>query len=706
MKSYNRIKIILLVVLGLGFVLIPTFAFIVNLEIGNGAKNSENNNDITLDNKNLRISKVSGKIHIINNWTAAKSAGICTGTGTYSEPYVIGDLVIDAGGSGSPIRIEHSDVYFIIENCTLSNSQLSYQNAGIHLNSVDNGRLIDNNCSSNYYGIYLSSSYNITISGNNVSDSLNNGIYLTGSSTHNRITNNTVSHNNGNGIHIYQCDRNTVRDNIISNNSDGIYSYSSKHLTVTGNEINHNDGDGLYNDYSDYITITGNRINDNAENGIYLYRTDNNNIIGNVINNNTGDGIYFYNYPYYYYSYDSSYNAVLGNNISDNYNGIRLSGTNNTLLGNRMVGCGLVIEGTLDNMRSHIINSSNFVNDKPLYYYIDKDYLGPDNFTNAGQILLVNCDNSLIFNLTLSNCSTGISLYYSNNNNISENIANNNSDNGIYLSNSHYNNITGNTANNNSDGIHLQSTYGNALSNNRVSNNSEHGIYLSNSYGWYYEANSIIENDVNHNFYGIYLSNFRNSIITANNVSNNQWGIYLTSSSQNNNVSENDISFNFYGIRLGWECDSNTIVRNNIMNNYYGIYLYYCKCNTISGNIFSGNNVDIQGTQEECNPLPFGTDIIIVALIVIFVAIAIIVVGVIIQKRIQTNKTRLPKDEVARYKVLKEREMYKAPAREIPPVKMKALPTNVSRCPYCRTLMNDDWVFCKKCGSKSEKKMW
>lgn len=38
---------------------------------------------------------VSGKIHIDNNWTAAKSAGICTGNGTYSEPYVIDDLMVE-----------------------------------------------------------------------------------------------------------------------------------------------------------------------------------------------------------------------------------------------------------------------------------------------------------------------------------------------------------------------------------------------------------------------------------------------------------------------------------------------------------------------------------------------------------------------------------------------------------------------------------
>ena len=77
------------------------------------------------------------------NWSVAKADGICTGNGTYSEPYIIEDLVIDAGGSGSCISIENSDVYFIIENCTLYNSG-GYYTAGIKLSYVDNSQLINN----------------------------------------------------------------------------------------------------------------------------------------------------------------------------------------------------------------------------------------------------------------------------------------------------------------------------------------------------------------------------------------------------------------------------------------------------------------------------------------------------------------------------------------------------------------------------------
>ncbi|GAG58863.1 unnamed protein product, partial [marine sediment metagenome] len=115
-------KIIILIALGILFVLLPMITVNTNFITGNSNKREEYNDDINLDDKNLKISAVSGKIHIDNNWSAAEAAGICTGAGTYSEPYVIEDLVIDGEGSGSCILIENSDVYFIITNCIVNNS--------------------------------------------------------------------------------------------------------------------------------------------------------------------------------------------------------------------------------------------------------------------------------------------------------------------------------------------------------------------------------------------------------------------------------------------------------------------------------------------------------------------------------------------------------------------------------------------------------
>ena len=140
MKSSRKTKAIILITIGINFTFLSLF---INIDLDM----SSNYRDEFLD-----LSAVSGKIVIINNsgWVAFRSTGNCTGNGTYSEPYVIEDLVIDGEDSGSCILIENSGVYFKIENCTIYNSY-----AGIRLSNVSNSLIITNNCSSNSNGILL-----------------------------------------------------------------------------------------------------------------------------------------------------------------------------------------------------------------------------------------------------------------------------------------------------------------------------------------------------------------------------------------------------------------------------------------------------------------------------------------------------------------------------------------------------------------------
>ena len=147
---------------------------------------------------NLSLSKVSGKIYINNNWTDVKATEICTGLGTSSDPYVIEDLTIDGGGSGSCILIQYSTVYFRIENCTIYN----FGDAGIKLYHVDNGQLIDN-----------------LVSGNTVNNNEDGiSLYL---SNNNTVSGNTVN-NNDEGIVLSNSDINTISENTINNNQIGI----------------------------------------------------------------------------------------------------------------------------------------------------------------------------------------------------------------------------------------------------------------------------------------------------------------------------------------------------------------------------------------------------------------------------------------------------------------------------------------------------
>jgi parallel beta-helix repeat protein len=235
--------------------------------------------------RNLKLSKVWGKIHIddtnpIMNWSVAKKDGICTGNGTYSEPYVIEDLIINGGGSGDCILIENSDVYFRIENCTVYNSGIylfsdQYWNhfAGIQLTFVDNAQILDNDCSFNNDGIHVYG-FNNTISGNTANNNNNgSGIYIAG--YNNTVVENTANDNDLTGIWL-GCDNTTVSRNIAVNNSwfiDGIFLMGSNYNNVSGNNAN-----------------------------IQLFESDNNNILGN-----NGAGIALLN---------SDYNTISGNTAS------------------------------------------------------------------------------------------------------------------------------------------------------------------------------------------------------------------------------------------------------------------------------------------------------------------------------------------------------------------------------------------------------
>ena len=302
MKSNLRRKAIILIVAGI-FV---AFSILNNNNLNFNRGNREDSN---LDNKNLKISAVSAKIHIDNNWTVAKAAGILTGNGAYSDPYVIENLVIDAGGSGSGILIENSDVYFRIENCTVNNSgNESDFEAGIALSNVSNGALINNNVSNNNAGIAIGFSNNNMISRN---DAINNsfGIIITFSNSTN-ISENTASYNNfGSGIFLMFSNSNVVSHNTAHNNSqDGITLDEGNRNLIIWNTITQNKESGIDLVWdSNFNEITQNAVNNSGEYGIYIHETSTENKVYLNCFNNTHN------------AYDDGSNNNWDNGIKGNF---------------------------------------------------------------------------------------------------------------------------------------------------------------------------------------------------------------------------------------------------------------------------------------------------------------------------------------------------------------------------------------------------
>ncbi|MEJ2250859.1 MAG: NosD domain-containing protein [Candidatus Lokiarchaeota archaeon] len=215
-----------------------------------------------------------------HNWTWAESQPWCTGSGTLNKPYIIQNLTINAFGDYG-IEIQNSNVYFVIQNCTISNA-----NEGIYLDTVNNSLIIDNNCSNNEEGIYLEYGDNNNIIHNIINNGLM-GIDLYESSN-TVIYQNTVNYNNDIGIFAeYECSDNTITQNDVLNCSYGIdIEEECNFNNITSNTVSNSMNYGIYlgNDYDNLIL--NNVISNNGQYGLTLASETYTTISGNIISNN------------------------------------------------------------------------------------------------------------------------------------------------------------------------------------------------------------------------------------------------------------------------------------------------------------------------------------------------------------------------------------------------------------------------------------
>jgi parallel beta-helix repeat protein len=386
--------------------------------------------------------------------------------------------------------------------------------------------------------------------GNNASDN-DIGINLGWWANDNEITNNTVS-NFEDGIRLFNSNRNHINNNTASfNNWNGIYIRSSSENNITNNNAFFNSGFGINLDSSDSNKLSGNILSNNKY-AIYLF-------------------------------------ASIGNNLSDNI----------------MLENGIYPNGNLiEHWNTHDIDTSNIVNGKPVYFWKNKTSgVIP---SDAGQIILANCQNIKIETFELNNCSIGIHLGFSMFCNISYNNLYGNI-NGIMLSYSNWNIIAYNNASDNSAGIYIiysswnnishnnvilgsycgivlvYSTWNN-ISGNNASSDKDDGIYLR-----YSDNNKVTANDVSNNTCGINLDESHINNITNNNASYNTNGIHLSRSNENH-INNNNFSSNIYGIDLFGTSNINIFTGNIVLDNQYGISFYSSNGNDIIDNNISNNN--------------------------------------------------------------------------------------------------------------------
>ncbi len=351
------------------------------------------------------------------NWSEAALQSWVSGNGTLNNPYIIENVFIDGQGFGDSIEIKDSNVFFEIRNSTLINAGSGSYDAGIKLENVVNGKLINNTVSFNLRnGIIIGVCQNTTISENLVE---NNGNDLTGgvginfwgincSVSKNNIKNsgsgfqevgailggynNKIFKNNitdhprvtlgdgGSGILIRGVNQKIYKNIIKNNERFGIdWSGNFNNNSISDNIISNN-GDtginivGIGSEPTKNITVTNNVISYNQY-GIKIHNSRYHTITGNSILDNSQIGIRVY----------SGHNSNISNNIIKN-NGIEgmwinqaqeNNITNNKIVGNGQYGINVFYPSSSFNRFYRNLFIDNGINAR------DNSYLGTDQWNNS-----------------------------------------------------------------------------------------------------------------------------------------------------------------------------------------------------------------------------------------------------------------------------------------------------------------------------------
>jgi parallel beta-helix repeat protein len=248
---------------------------------------------------------------------------------------------------------------------------------------------------------------------------------------------------NGTGIDLTGRTGVTVHNAQIETFEIGISLNYSSGNTIWGNNVTNN-SDGIYLIFSSGNTISGNNVTANTVFGITLYLSSNNRLAGNIMANNT-------------------YNLWVpwegGGSLSDYVNNV---------------------------------DTSNTVDGKPVYYWIDKqDMTVP---SDAGCVILVQCARMTVQGLNLKNNGIGVRLSFTTNSKVTDNNLVNNYR-GIVVDSSSSNNISGNNMTNNIFGIRLfSSSTSNTVSGNNMTNNN-YGVDIILSSGNMIYHNNFIGNN-------------------------------------------------------------------------------------------------------------------------------------------------------------------------------------------------------------------
>ncbi|RZN15551.1 MAG: hypothetical protein EF812_02110 [Methanosarcinales archaeon] len=440
---------------------------------------------------------------------------------------------------------------------------------GIFVQNGDNATLLINNLSGNREGIRLDSCPNSNLSSNIVVDSSKHGINIT--SSQNCILRSNVIINCSNYYHLYVTG-NYDQDIDTTNTVNGgrvYYNCIDSNVTITDSNIGHvtivdcsdvwftgctiHNGDGIrIIGSSSNVSIRNSTIENNTMYGINLESTSWNNITSVIIENNTKQGVYLAG---------SSNNIINDSDILNNNNyGVHSEGSSsynninhNNITNNTQGGICLDGAGHDDVTYNNVLENRG---DGGIC-------IGTHHYSS------LSTQNTLANNTILSNNKTGIGVYtnynYLSNNTISS-LSGQYALKVSYAMNSFYNYIW---RNNTANGEQINYYYDEHDKITELDDNIIENKYLSASNVsnvgkiTLINCTNLIVRDCefsNSSNYGIFLRNSDNNNLTNNTISNNYNGIWLYGSSENNIIDLNTISpSNRYGAYFEEDSDYNNI---------------------------------------------------------------------------------------------------------------------------------------------------
>jgi len=284
--------------------------------------------------------------------------------------------------------------------------------------------------------------------------------------------------------------------------------------------------------------VENNTIINHRSNGIYLLRSSLNVVRNNIVANNSKYGIHIY---------DSSGNILRNNRLVNNKYNFRVWGL---YLGHFI----------------HDVDSSNLVDGKPIYYWINKHKANMP--IDAGCAVIVNSTEITVKNLNLSSNPSGIVMVYTNDSLVWKNNITN-SERGVYLISSFHNIVLSNRITNSYwAAVSLISSSNNTIASNLIYD-SKQGVSLSYSPLLLETSrhNDICGNEIrNSQYVGIYLDNANENYVHSNNFGFNNGAIYLVSSNNSKFANNNIVNCSLYGIQIE-KASNNTFLLNNFINN-------------------------------------------------------------------------------------------------------------------------------------------